>query len=120
MPTGCGFSLGGAYQKGRGTSIAAESDRKPTCADLLALPAHLVGEILGGELFASPRPAPRHAQAASRLAMVVGGPFDLGAGGPSGWRILAGPELSLGVDTNHDPVAPHLAGWKIEALPEFS
>jgi hypothetical protein len=32
-----------------------------TTADLAALPEHMVGEIIGGELHAQLRPAPRHA-----------------------------------------------------------
>ncbi|MCB9727935.1 MAG: Uma2 family endonuclease [Deltaproteobacteria bacterium] len=97
---------------------AAEHERGPTYADVVALPPHLVGEILGGELFASPRPAPRHARAASRLGALLGGPFDLGISGPGGWLILDEPELSLGVDPGYDPVVPDLAGWRVEVLPE--
>ncbi|RKG98733.1 Uma2 family endonuclease, partial [Corallococcus carmarthensis] len=38
--------------------------KKPaTYADLEALPEHVVGEIVAGELYASPRPAMRHALA---------------------------------------------------------
>ena len=60
-----------------------------TYADLVALPSHLVGEIIDGELIASPRPASPHARAASRLTMDLGGPFDRGKGGPGGWVILS-------------------------------
>ena len=49
-----------------------------TYADLEALPTHLVGEIIDGELITSPRPASLHARAASRLGIEVGGPFDRG------------------------------------------
>jgi hypothetical protein len=35
--------------------------RPATCDDLVKLPENLVAEIVGGELHASPRPAPRHA-----------------------------------------------------------
>lgn len=37
--------------------------RPATYEDVLALPEHVVGEIIAGELFVSPRPAPRHAVA---------------------------------------------------------
>ncbi len=82
----------------------------PTHADIEALPPHVVGEILGGELVASPRPAPRHANTASVLGMLIGTPFRLGVGGPGGWQILDEPELSLGVDPRFDPVVSDLAG----------
>jgi len=39
--------------------------------DILALPEHLVGEILDGDLYALPRPSPRHALAASGLGAAV-------------------------------------------------
>ncbi len=78
----------------------------------------MVGEILDGELVVSPRPAGPHTEAATTLSMVLGAPFRLGLGGPGGWRILAEPELSLGVDPRYDPVVPDLAGWRIESMPE--
>ena len=52
------------------------------------MPDHLVAEILDGELYTSPRPAPRHADARSGLGGALRGPFDRGRGGPGGWRIL--------------------------------
>lgn len=42
--------------------------------DLLGLPEHVVGEIVAGELVVSPRPAPRHAVAASALGGELGPP----------------------------------------------
>jgi hypothetical protein len=48
--------------------------RKPaTYADLEALPEHVVGELIDGELHVSPRPAFLHAVAGSRLG---GEPFE--------------------------------------------
>ena len=87
--------------------------RKPSYEDILALPEHLVGEILAGELYTHPRPAPRHARAYSALGYLVGGPFDGGKGGPGGWWILDEPELHLGPDV----IVPDLAGWRRERLP---
>lgn len=93
-----------------------DSQRRPaTYDDLIKLPAHLVGEILDGELYASPRPAPRHASASSGLGGALHGPFDRGRGGPGGWRILDEPELHLGPDV----VVPDLAGWRRERLPRL-
>ena len=42
--------------------------RPATYDDLVAVPDILVAEIVDGELWTSPRPAPRHARASSRLA----------------------------------------------------
>ena len=83
--------------------------------DLLALPEHLVGEIIGGELHTHPRPAPKHARAASVLGYRIGGPYDGGIGGPGGWWILDEPELHLGEDV----LVPDLAGWRRERLPQL-
>jgi Uma2 family endonuclease len=87
--------------------------RPATYDDLLKVPDNFVAEILDGELYASPRPAPRHADASSGLGGALRNPFDRGRGGPGGWRILDEPELHLGADV----VVPDLAGWKRERLP---
>lgn len=94
----------------------AQSDRvrRPaTYADLLEVPDNLVAEILDGELYATPRPAPRHADAGSGLGGALRGPFDRGRGGPGGWRILFEPELHLKADV----LVPDLAGWRRARLP---
>lgn len=82
--------------------------------DLLALPEHLTGQIVGGALYAHPRPATAHAIAASGLGEELGPPFKRGKGGPGGWVILDEPELHLGADV----VVPDLAGWRRERMPE--
>jgi Uma2 family endonuclease len=87
--------------------------RPATLDDLLKIPNHQVGEILDGELYVSPRPAPRHADASSGLGGALRGPFDRGRGGPGGWRILFEPELHLGPDV----LVPDVAGWRRERLP---
>ncbi|AKT38584.1 Uma2 family endonuclease [Chondromyces crocatus] len=86
-----------------------------TYADLEAVPSHLVGEIIGGTLFMSPRPAMPHALASSTLGMVLGPPFQLGVGGPGGWWLLFEPELRL----DSDVLVPDLAGWRRERMPDF-
>ncbi len=96
-------------------SGSAPVRRPATYDDLLAVPDHLVAEILDGELHTSPRPAPRHAVANSGLGADLGGPFDRGRGGPGGWWILDEPELHLGDDV----VVPDLAGWRRTRLPEM-
>lgn len=98
-------------------STALAVSRKPTYADIEALPPHVNGEILAGELVVSPRPAAPHARASSVLGAIVNGAFDLGIGGPGGWWILFEPELSLAVDPDFDPVIPDLAGWRHETMP---
>lgn len=87
----------------------------PTYQALLDLPENLVGEIVGGELFASPRPSSPHARASSTLGADLIGPFDRGRGGPGGWWILAEPELHLGSDV----MVPDLAGWRRDRMPSI-
>jgi Uma2 family endonuclease len=84
-----------------------------TYDDLLAAPEHKVAEIIDGDLYLSPRPAPPHASAAFRLTVALGRSFDEGGGGPGGWRFLPEPELHLGPDT----VVPDLAAWRPERFP---
>jgi Uma2 family endonuclease len=98
----------GEYGEGMG--------RKPaTYADLEALPANVVGELIAGELYASPRPASPHALASSVLGGTLISPFHLGRGGPGGWFILDEPELHFGEDV----LVPDLAGWRRERMPVF-
>jgi len=88
--------------------------KKPaTYQDLIDLPSPLVGEIVDGELHASPRPAFGHASAASTLGMDLGSPFQRGRGGPGGWWIFDEPELHFGTDV----LVPDLAGWRRERMP---
>src|ERR1700739_3549628 len=96
--------------------------RRATYADLEAVPPHQVAELVGGVLHVMPRPAPRHARSASRLGMKLGGPFDLGEGGPGGWHILDEPELHFPVPNapgEIDALVPDLAGWRRERMPEL-
>jgi Uma2 family endonuclease len=95
--------------------MATPVKRPATYEDLLQVPSHRVAEIVAGELHVSPRPAFRHALAASRLGVELGGPFDRGRGGPGGWWILDEPELHLGEDV----LVPDLAGWRRERMPEL-
>ncbi len=87
-----------------------------TYADLYDVPEHFVAEILGGELYASPRPAYPHAFAASVLGAKITGPFQFGVDGPGGWLVLDEPELRLGDDV----LVPDLAAWRRERLPAVS
>lgn len=94
----------------------ASPARKPaTYEDLLKLPEDKIGEIVDGELYASPRSAVPHVVAHSALNSELGAPFQFGRGGPGGWWILVEPELHLGDDT----LVPDLAGWRRERLPRM-
>lgn len=87
--------------------------RNATYADLCAVPDNFVAEILGGELYASPRPASAHAHAAHLLGFELTGPFEVGQNGPGGWWFLSEPELHFGADV----VVPDIAGWRRERMP---
>jgi len=89
--------------------------RPATYEDILALPPHVTGQIVDGELFASPRPANPHATAASTLGMDIGGAYQRGRGGPGGWWIVPEPEVHLG----RQVLVPDLAGWRRERMPAF-
>ncbi|HEY7552306.1 MAG TPA: Uma2 family endonuclease [Hyphomicrobiaceae bacterium] len=96
-------------------AVTKPARRTATYEDLLAVPEPLVAEILFGELVTHPRPASRHARAASRLEMILGAPFDLGINGPGGWVFFDEPELHLGEHV----VVPDLAAWRGERLSEY-
>jgi len=90
--------------------------RRATYDDILNLPDNMVGEIVDGELFASPRPSAKHAAAASRLLSEIDGPFHSGkGGGPGGWWFIMEPELHL----NEQVLVPDLAGWKKTRMPKI-
>jgi len=90
-------------------------DRPATYDDLVKLPDNLVAEIVGGELHASPRPAPPHAEAGAVVGAGLVPPFHLGRGGPGGWWILYEPELHLGPDV----LVPDWAGWRRARMPHL-
>ncbi len=96
--------------------MSATAHKFATYEDLFDLPEHIIGEIIHGQLVTHPRPAPKHASAASTIGMTIGTPYHRGRdGGPGGWRILFEPELHL------DPhiLVPDLAGWRRERMPEL-
>ena len=90
--------------------------RNSTYADLEALPAHLTGELIAGELLVHPRPAPRHSNALASLGDLVRGPFQRGRGGPGGWWILPEPEVHLEADV----LVPDLGGFRRSRLPTLA
>ena len=98
-------------------SLTAKKQNAAVYEDLLALPDGVVGEIVDGELYSSPRPSARHANAASSLLSELHRPFQFGRGGPGGWWILIEPELRLGQQV----LVPDLAGWRktrLQKLPD--
>jgi len=95
--------------------VAERPYRKATYQDVLDAPPGMVAEVIAGTLHTQPRPAARHARASSTIGIEVGGPFDLGRGGPGGWWIIDEPELHL----DEDIVVPDLAGWRRETMPEY-
>lgn len=84
---------------------------------LIDLPENVTGEIIGGQLYAQPRPSPRHALAQSDLGMLLGGPFRFGRDGPGGWWIIDEPEIHFVRDI--EVVVPDLAGWRRERMPQI-
>ena len=94
-------------------AVVRTAKQLATYADIEALPPNVVGELVAGELFVSPRPAGPHATASTALAMDLGSPFQRGRGGPGGWRFLIEPELHFG----NDVLVPDIAGWRRERMP---
>jgi Uma2 family endonuclease len=87
--------------------------KRATYEELLAVPEHLVAEIVDGELITSPRPGGAHSVAASAAGASLAPPFQFGDRGPGGWWILDEPELHLGQDV----LVPDIAGWRKERMP---
>lgn len=93
----------------------AQHDRRQALYDeYCAVPEHQRAEIIDGTLYVLPRPAPRHANAATALGSELHGTFQRGRGGPGGWWILFEPELQL---VALEPMSPDLAGWRVERMP---
>ena len=82
---------------------------------LMALPPHVTGEILNGELQAMPRPSGKHAVVGRGLGFNLSGPFDFGRGGPGGWWIILEPEVHFIRDV--EVAVPDLAGWRRTRMP---
>lgn len=121
MPGGARAGGAGASEAARrrrpryARGMAQPAARPATYDDLVALPPHVVGQLVFGVLHAHPRPAPKHAQASTTLVQELGPPFRRGRGGPGGWLILSEPEIHLGEHV----VVPDLCGWRRERMPEM-
>ncbi len=92
-----------------------ELGRPATYQDLVDAPDIVVAEIVDGELWTSPRPAPRHAEAYSELGARIRVAFDDRPPSGRGWRILFEPELHLG---NH-VLVPDVGGWRRDRMPRL-
>jgi Uma2 family endonuclease len=118
--------VNGWRASGRGHTLAEEvtmvlparkTPKPATYADILALPDHVVGQIVEGELYVAPRPASRHARASTKIVAALGS-FDSDGGGPNdpgGWWLAFEPELHLG----RNVLVPDIAGWRRERLPDW-
>ena len=94
--------------------MAEPARKKAAYDDLYSLPENMTGEIIDGELIATPRPSRSHAHATSALGGELAPPYQFGrGGGPGGWEILDEPEIKLGENI----IVPDLAGWRRERFP---
>jgi Uma2 family endonuclease len=93
--------------------MADPARKQASYQDILDAPSGLRAEIIDGELHLNPRPARRHAVAASVLGMDLGGAFHRGRGGPGGWVIVDEPELHIGAHV----LVPDLGGWRQPRFP---
>lgn len=89
--------------------------RNASYDELALLPDGLTGELLGGELFATPSLGGDHALTSSSLGADLGPPFVRGRGGPGGWWITRKPELHLDADV----LVPDYAGWLRSRMGEY-
>ena len=96
-------------------SPVAGQRRKPHTFDELwealeQVPEGFLGEIVNGEVVASPRPGAPHTGTTSDLGVLLGAWFRFGIGGPGGWVIWDEPRIRFS-----DLVrVPDLGGWRIE------
>ena len=95
--------------------MAETAQQHATYADLEAVPANLVAEILFGTLVTHPRPMLRHGVAASVLGMELGSPFQRRRGGPGGWVFIDEPQLHFGPHVT----VPDIAAWRLERMPRI-
>ncbi len=89
--------------------------RNATYADLMDLPDNVVGEIVGGDLYATPRPRMGHAFVRGAIQHATRGSSGTGPAGAGGWWIVGEPELHL----DREVLVPDLAGWRHATMPSF-
>ncbi len=94
--------------------MAETARKRATYDDLYNISENMVGEIIDGELYVTPRPSRTHSLTASVLGSEIVPPYYTGRGGPGGWIILIEPEISFGENI----IVPDLAGWRKERFPK--
>jgi Uma2 family endonuclease len=95
--------------------MSEPAKRSATYDDLYTVPENMIGEIINGELIATPRPSPKHMLATSALGGKILPPYQFGeGGGPGGWIILVEVEIIL----SQQFIVPDLAGWRKERFPK--
>ncbi|MBI4952798.1 MAG: Uma2 family endonuclease [Myxococcales bacterium] len=92
------------------------AEKRPTLADLDALPPGVKGEIIEGVLYTMTRPRGAHQSTGTAIGGDLRGPFDRGRGGPGGWWILVEPGIEL---PGTPEIAPDVAAWRRARLPEL-
>jgi Uma2 family endonuclease len=100
----------------------AEKRRRATYADLEAVPPGKVAELIDGQLYVFPRPAPRHLNAQGELVTRIRDPFQNRRGGPGGWWILPEPEVHFPEPAEPrgiQVVDPDIAGFRVDRMPEL-
>lgn len=90
--------------------------RRVPSTDVNAEPSCPTAERIECKIYVEPYPALRQVIASSALGGLLAGPFQLGAGGPGGWVILARPKIHMGDDV----IIPDLAAWRAEHAPDLS
>ena len=95
------------------TIEVATGSRRATYQDVLDAPPHKVAEIVDGQLYLSPRPAPIYAVAKSGLSGLIGYHFLQMDRDSRPWWIIHEPEIHLCADI----VVPDITGWRRERLP---
>ncbi len=94
------------------TIKARYSKRRATYQDVLDAPPHLVAELIDGELYTFPRPAPPNAVAQAMLLTIINNSFH--GNGAGGWWIMTEPQLRLGENS----LVPDIAGWRKTRMPK--
>ena len=89
--------------------------RPATYDDVLAASELVVAELVGDELWTSPRPAPRHAMAHGALFARIRTAFGEGHDDRGGWVVVHEPEVHLG----RHVLVPDIAGWRRERMPRL-
>ena len=94
-------------------TMAEAAVRQATYADLMAVPEHLVAEIIDGVLETHRPLPPLQSAAAFSLAATLGSRTPRRRDDPEAWIYMSKPELHFGPQV----VVPDLAGWRRRRMP---